>query len=284
LQNKDSSFICKPLNELPSELDPNSTDDEIEAERDRIRNEIVSKTNLEIIQADANRPSDQKATKLMRALGSDLNINAFALNFFHKDGTPNEDVEEANYLMKRVIQALSVDSPTDDPTKIPLYLTSTEFSDELYGNCKKHYMKRLGLKDSTQDLMVLRNVVMSPFPTDGNFIGKLADIFRQTVERETEVVRKRNELGEDFHKFLIQGTENIFLIHLPMFHVANHRQQLIIRVDLQNAETKAKDKYIAMKKASPTEPMLLVTQRKTFLQEIVQTNGTFLGQIMTKES
>lgn len=283
MTDKDSSFICKPLNELPSELDPASTDAKVEAEKDRIRNEIVNKTNLEIIQEDASRPSDQKATKLMRALGSDLNINAFALNFYHRDGTPNDDVEEANYLMKRVIEALSVDSPTDDPTKIPLYLTSTEFSDELYGNCKKHYMKRLGLKDSTQDLMVLRNVVMSPFPTDGNFISRLADIFRTTVERETEIVRKRNELGEDFHKFLIQGTENIFLIHLPMFHVANHRQQLIIRVDLQN-ESKAKDKYIAMKKSSPNEPMLLVTQRKTFLQDVVQTNGTFLGQIMTKES
>jgi hypothetical protein len=94
------------------------------------------------------------------------NINAFALNFRHAptgretQGRLNEDVEEANYLMQRVVESLSVDSPTDDPTRIPLYLTSTEFSDELYGDCKRRFMKRLGLKDSTQDLMVLRKVVM----------------------------------------------------------------------------------------------------------------------------
>lgn len=136
---------------------------------------------------DLTRPDDQKAIKLLRSLGSDLNINAFALNFRHADGTLNGDVEEANYLMQRVVEALSVDSPTDDPTKIPLYLTSTEFSDELYGDCKKHFLKRLGLEDSTNDLMVLRNVVMSPFPTDGNFISQLADIFYKTVEAETKV-------------------------------------------------------------------------------------------------
>lgn len=123
----------------------------------------------------------------MRDLGSDLNINAFAINFRYSDGRLNEDVEEANYLMKRVIESLSVDSPDDDPTKIPLYLTSTEFSDELYGNCKKHFMERLGLENSRQDLMVLRNVVMSPFPTDGNFIHHLAGIFYKAAAKETEV-------------------------------------------------------------------------------------------------
>ena len=128
----------------------------------------------------------------MRALGSDLNINAFALNFKNThDNKLNDDVEEANYLMRRVIEELSVDSPTDDPTKIPLYLTSTEFSNELYGDCKKHFMKRLGLDENDQqDLMVLRNVVMSPFPSDGLFIHTLvSDVFKKTVEKMTKVSR-----------------------------------------------------------------------------------------------
>jgi hypothetical protein len=176
-----------PFNELPSELDPDSTPEKVEAEKERIRIQVLNKTNAEIITEDASRPESLKAMTLLRELGSDLNINAFALNFTDKQGKLNDDVEEANYLMQRVIEALSVDSPNDDPTKIPLYLTSTEFSDELYGDCKKHYMKRLGLQESTQDLMVLRNVVMSPFPTDSNFISQLAGIFKDTVEKETEV-------------------------------------------------------------------------------------------------
>ncbi|KAI9155623.1 L-tyrosine decarboxylase [Paramyrothecium foliicola] len=279
-----SPFICVPFNELPSELDPHSTPEKVEAEKERIRSTILKKTNAEIIQEDATRPDDAKAMILLRELGSDLNINAFSLNFTDKNGILNKDVEEANYLMQRVIEALSVDSPTDDPTKIPLYLTSTEFSDELYGDCKKHFMKRLGLDDSSQNLMVLRNVVMSPFPTDGNFISRLAHIFSHTVAKETQIVRKRNEIGEEFHSFLIQGIDNIYLVHLPMFHVANHRQQLIISADFDNVDQKSRDKYVAMRRTNPTEPMILVTQRKTWLQKIVEKNGTFLGQIMTRES
>jgi glutamate/tyrosine decarboxylase-like PLP-dependent enzyme len=277
-------FICVPFNELPSELDPDSTPEKVEAEKERIRIQVLNKTNAEIITEDASRPESLKAMTLLRELGSDLNINAFALNFTDKQGKLNDDVEEANYLMQRVIEALSVDSPNDDPTKIPLYLTSTEFSDELYGDCKKHYMKRLGLQESTQDLMVLRNVVMSPFPTDSNFISQLAGIFKDTVEKETEIVRKRNELGEDFHSFLIQGIEDIYLIHLPMFHVANHRQQLIVSADFDNADQKSRDKYVSMRRTNPSEPMILVTQRKTWLKKIVANGGSFTGQIMTKES
>ena len=99
-----------------------------------------------------------------------------------------------------------------------------------------------------------------------------------------KIVQKRNELGEDFHNFLIQGTDDTYLVHLPMFHVANHRQQLIVKADFENIDTKSKDKYLALKKSNPNEPMILVTQHKTLLKDIVQTNGTFIGQIMTKES
>ncbi|KAI8630680.1 pyridoxal-dependent decarboxylase domain-containing protein [Xylariaceae sp. FL1651] len=281
LTDTNSPFICIPFNMLPSELGPNPTEEKIEAEKRRIRRDIVNKTNARIIEEDQKRPDEFKAMKLMRELGSDLNINAFALNFRYEDGRLNDDIEEANYLMQRVVETLSVDSPTDDPTKIPLYLTSTEFSDELYGKCKANFVKRLGLEQSTQDLMVLRNVVMSPFPTDGNFTNQLAEIFYETVATETEVVRKRNTLAPDLHSFLVQGTEQIYLIHLPMFHVANHRQQLIVSVDF---DEKSKAKYVAMKTSRPSEPMILVTQNKTMLKDVVENNGSFKAQIMTKES
>ncbi|KAI1269383.1 pyridoxal-dependent decarboxylase domain-containing protein [Xylariaceae sp. FL1019] len=281
LTDASSPFICVPFNMLPSELEDHPSEERIEAEKRRIRRDIVNRTNAKIIEEDEKREDDNKAMKLMRELGSDLNINAFALNFRYEDGTLNDDIEEANYLMQRVIETLSVDSPTDDPTKIPLYLTSTEFSDKLYGKCKANFVKRLGLEQSTQDLMVLRNVVMSPFPSDGNFTNDLASIFYDVVKKETEVVRKRNTLAPDFHSFLIQGTEKIYLIHLPMLHVANHRQQLIVSVEF---DEKSKKKYIAMKKSHPTEPMILVTAQKTMLKDVVERNGRFKAQIMTKES
>lgn len=172
---------------LPSELSKHTTDEQVQAEKARIRTDIIFKTNAEIVAEDRHRRGEDKAMRLMRALGSDLNINAFALNFRYENGTLNDDIEEANYLMQRVVGALSVESPNDRPADIPLFLTSTEFSDELYGECKKHFVRRLGLAPSTQDLMVLRNVVMSPFPTDQNFIRKLAATFYDVVAKETEV-------------------------------------------------------------------------------------------------
>jgi hypothetical protein len=172
---------------LPSELAKPTSEAKVEAEKARIRSDIIPKTNAEIVAEDRHRQPQDKAMKLMRALGSDLNINALALNFRHADGTLNDDLEEANYLMQRVVGALSVESPDDRPADIPLFLTSTEFSDELYGDCKRHFARRLGLAPSTQNLMVLRNVVMSPFPTDQNFIRKLATTFYDVVEKETEV-------------------------------------------------------------------------------------------------
>jgi hypothetical protein len=127
---------------------------------------------------------------LLRALGSDLNINAFALNFKHKDKRLNTDVSEANYLMTRVVQRMSVDSPNDKPTDIPLYLTSTTFSNDLYGKCATKFKERLGLKVTEEPLMVLRNVVMSPlatFSTKGNYIDMLGKTFKEIVNEEVKV-------------------------------------------------------------------------------------------------
>ena len=47
---------------------------------------------------------------------------------------------------------------------------------------------RLGLEtESEQDLFVLRNVVMSPFQSAGNFVKELADKFQEVLEEKTKV-------------------------------------------------------------------------------------------------
>ena len=188
MSTPEDTFIVVPMNMLPSEEMEESTSEKVEAERKRIRDDILCKSNTEIVQADAEKPPTESNMALLRALGSDLNINAFTCNFRNADGTLNDDIEEANYLNKRVAQILCVDSPSDDPTNIPLYLSSTEFAPHEYGECVTKFKDRLGLDpDSSSSLFVLRNVVMSPFPTDGKFISKLATEFRKVVEKEVEV-------------------------------------------------------------------------------------------------
>lgn len=97
----------------------------------------------------------------------------------------------------------------------------------------------------------------------------------------TQIVRQRNKTAPVIHKFLIQGITKIYLVHLPMFHEANHRQQLIVAVSFDAA---AKAKYDAMKRANPTEPLILVTKQKVLLRDVVERAGRFQAQIMTQAS
>ena len=187
MSEKQDPFVVVPLNELPSELRKDSTPEKVEEERQRIRDQILKRTNEELVNEDETRPEDDKTMALLRALGSDLNINSFTTNWKYADGTLNTEVEEANYFNTRVIQRLSVDSPEDDPTQIPFYLTSTNFTVGEYGDCVQHFKKRLSLHQDEEDLIVMRNVVMSPWPTDGNFIGRLVHEFRLVLEEEAKV-------------------------------------------------------------------------------------------------
>ena len=163
MSKKEDSFTVVPLNKLPSELKEGSTADDVEKEKEKIRDLVLTKSNEEIVNADAERPDDDKVMALLRDLGSDLNINAFAINWRYGDGSLNQEVEEANYFTQRCIQRMSVDSPEDDPTTIPFFLTSTTFLQSQYGECAQNLKRRTGLHADNVDMMVLRNVVMSPW-------------------------------------------------------------------------------------------------------------------------
>ncbi|KAK2753458.1 hypothetical protein FQN54_007848 [Arachnomyces sp. PD_36] len=279
----EDNFICVPFHKLPSEKDPNSTPADVEAEKQRIRDTILGKTNREIVQSDIGKPVEEKSMTLLRNLGSDLNINALALNFKHKNGELNTDIEEANYLMQRVIERLSVDSPDDDPTTIPFYLTSTEFSPELYGKCVETFKRRLGLEESPYSLFVLRNVVMSPFPTDKMFFRSIMNTFRTVVEEEVEVCRQRNDMGPSYHNFLMQGTDEVYLVYLPSFHLARHRRQLILRVKLSEQDMKV---YTRIKNANLQNQILLKTSQTVCLDQVLEDfkggKSTFLGTLYTE--
>ncbi|KAJ4361497.1 hypothetical protein N0V95_001834 [Ascochyta clinopodiicola] len=210
-------FVVVPFNMLPSELAHDATPDSIEAEKRWIRDNILSASNLEIVANSTTSPGGDTALSLLRKLGSDLNINAFAINFRNRNGKLNTDTLQANELMKRIITHFSVDSPADNPTEIPLYLTSTEFEQKLYGNCAKNFRKRLGLStEDGHDLFVLRNVVMSPFPTERDFIRELTHIFKTVVEEEVKAIFEITMPPETkalYRKLRLQYPETIFTFH-----------------------------------------------------------------------
>ncbi|OJD29629.1 pyridoxal-dependent decarboxylase domain protein [Diplodia corticola] len=263
--DKELGFMCVPFNKLPSESGAGGS---IEADKKRIRSEILNKENKDIVK-------DEASMKLLRSLGSDLNINAFALNWYDAKGKPNEDVEEANYLMERVVKRLSIDSPNDKPSKIPFYLTSTEFEHELYGKCAATFKRRLELDDSTQQpVMVLRNVVMSPFPTTNGFLKTVEDEFVKIVKEEVEVSRKRNSDAPDFHSFLIHGDKRIYLSYRTMFHIGSHRRQLIVSAELDDADLQVYRDC----KFTTEDPLVLKTAEKIDLSSVIAGVGTSRAQ------
>jgi hypothetical protein len=129
MSDENTDFIVVPFNPLRHEDDAKA----LAAEKEFIRSRIIGKSNEQIVQ-------DQEAMDELTALGSDLNINAFACNF-KINGVPNTDPEEANYLNSRVFDRLSLTKVGEEPMNIPLFLSSTVFAQKDYDQCVKNYMR-----------------------------------------------------------------------------------------------------------------------------------------------
>ncbi|PKX97762.1 uncharacterized protein P174DRAFT_478851 [Aspergillus novofumigatus IBT 16806] len=252
--------------------------------RQHIRTHIINKDNSEI-------QKDPENIKLLRELGSDLNINAFALNWYDEDGNLNTDLEEANYLMKQVVDALSITSPDIKPPGIPLFLTSTKFEPKLYGKCVRRFLNRLGVKPCEEDMFVLRNVVMSPFPTQGDFIGHLMKEFEKVIIAKVQVCRERNKKDSRKVKFLVQGNTKVFLVLQTSFHWATLRQQVIVVAQLDDDLHKS---YTRLKADYPEDTIILESEKEIDLEAELkklesgstlakETAPSFMAKIYRKE-
>ncbi|KAJ3785409.1 pyridoxal phosphate-dependent transferase [Lentinula aff. detonsa] len=249
-----SPFVLRPLNLLPAETD--GTPEEVEAQKELIRKKVLPVPNRELVK-------DKETWKLVVEMGSDLSINAFAVNFKLGD-VVNEDIVEANYLNKRIFEALSITDANTDK-KPPLILTSTVLPQKNYGDCLTKLKNRLGLKGS-QDLYTLVNVVMSPWPTASGLTAEVAQALQETILKEREVSVYRNTLTDDYHAFVMQGTDKLFFVHLPMFNMENHRMQLIITGTI-SSEMRAT--YIEARKTNPDIVYLLVNDTPSTLEKIL---------------
>ncbi|QRV81993.1 pyridoxal-dependent decarboxylase domain protein [Ceratobasidium sp. AG-Ba] len=226
----DPSLTLVPLNPLPAEHD-NEGDSAVRAQREYIRENITNRPNHDLTH-------DQKAMALFRDLGSDLSINAFVCNFRLADGTPNEDMVEANYLNERIYERLSV-------TK---------------------WNKRC------TDLEIPVNCVMSPFLTAANFTKGIADEFHKVAREEIEACLPRNTIAAADFRFIVQGTDKLHLTLLPVFNMANYRHQLILSCDVP---PEVMDKYRDARDEDSSTCVILATFGKARLDDILA--GIFRG-------
>ena len=201
----ESDLIVVPLNMLPTEKEAHPDPHKVMEQRIYIRDHIANKSNSDLI-------LDTDAMKLMATLGSDLMINAFACNF-RVNGKINEDVVsryprqfeswrsgsflfvakpyliysqvEANYLNQRIFQRTAITRVNDKVNDFPIILTSTTLAQSAYKGCLTNFKNRLGLKGD-QDLFVLINVTMTPWPTANNFLKTIVQDFRNIANDEVK--------------------------------------------------------------------------------------------------
>ncbi|KAL1733770.1 hypothetical protein EV714DRAFT_245990 [Schizophyllum commune] len=253
-----TEFIVVPFNKFVREAEGDAA---ILEEKAFIRDNILGQSNQAIVQ-------NKDALDEICGLGSDLNINAFACNF-RIGNEINTDVAEANYLNSRIFDILSLTKVWELPETIPMFLSATTFAHADYGECADAYKRRLGLEtDSEQDLFVLRNVCMSPFQAAGDFVQELAKIFQETLEKEVQVVVKRNTVSPQIHEFTMQGTEQLYLTYRPLFNHANGRQQVILRVGEMPSD--AWEKYKAAVAKFPGSTYTLRTSSAIKMSEVLR--------------
>ena len=79
----------------------------------------------------------------------------------------------------------------------------------------------------------------------------------------------------------MQGTDTVYLIQFPMFHIARQRHQFIASIELS---TEAKKTYVDAKKKNRDAVFILRTQNKEDLKELVSEKTSFKASIQTKVS
>ncbi|KAH8426863.1 uncharacterized protein LDX57_004590 [Aspergillus melleus] len=272
-QGRDNSdLIVVPLNMLPAETENNRekpwTSDDVLGQRRYIQENILRKSNKEVSE-------NATASDLLKKIGSDLMINAFACNFkIH--GVANKDVNEANYLNSRIFKRLSITSLNDQVEEKPMFLTESRFTESAYGDCLRKYKKRLGLgSDAVGDLVSLINVTMSPWPSDSTAMTNMVNGFKRIAGEEVQRCLKRNMPSPDIHGFVMQGTQKLFLVHLPMFHMANHRRQFIIEAEIPE---EVMSRYTELRTAKPNQFFTLANVEKEHLKDLVNA-GSFQARM-----
>ncbi|KAI0060318.1 pyridoxal-dependent decarboxylase domain protein [Artomyces pyxidatus] len=252
------NLLVVPFRMLPSEKSATPSAKEVDEERRYIRDFILTRTREELA-------NDPRATALLRQMGSDLVVNAFACNF-RVNGKVNKDIDEANYLNARIYEKLSFHKLSDSLNDRKVIVMSTVFSQKEYGACLMNFKERLGLSGDG-NLVVLVNVSMSPFASPINFEKVLADAFRETAEEEVKVSLTRNIAAPALHAFVVQGTDPVHLVHLPCFSSASQRRQCILSGDMPESDRLA---YMAAKVADPTAIYLATTVDAEDLSTVVQ--------------
>ena len=169
-------FVVVPVARQPSER-AGGDSATILAEAARIRDLIDRKSTDEI-------RGDAAAMTLLREIGPDENILAYACNAVHPDGTVNADLALANRINKAIYTKLSI-KPRTDIYGYDMVVSTTDLEEATYGaRFLSDFKRRLGVAGPGTVVTVLRSVVMNPWISEtaaGSFVDVLALELRRTI-------------------------------------------------------------------------------------------------------
>ncbi len=182
-------FVIVPLPRIPAQRHGGN----VPAELGKIRELIDQQSTDDIL---ANRRGE---LDLLREIGPDENILAYAFNFIGTDGRLNSDLRLANVYNKAIYDRLSI-NPGEQIYGYDLIVSTTDISSASYGSAFiDEFKRRMAVSDpNLQEITILRSVVMDPWVTEtakGSFIDVLESEFRKAAIAAREAVLSLNQRG-----------------------------------------------------------------------------------------
>lgn len=177
LPEEGDPFVIESIQRLPA-VRAGQPEPKVRAQLERIRREIVERSNEEIL-------ADPAAMKLFRELGSDQNIVSYAFNFV-VGGRRNQDVTLLNGLNEAIFEQLSLGRDLGHIPDTKMFVTSSAPDPAVYGaRMVDDFRRRLGVVGSPDvPISFLISTTMDPWLTDtatGNFIPTLMQVMRAAV-------------------------------------------------------------------------------------------------------
>jgi hypothetical protein len=77
------------------------------------------------------------------------------------------------------------------------------------------------------------------------------------------------------HGFLMLGTKNLYLCHLPMYHMVAHSFQTILEAEIEGPAMK---NYLKIKNKNPAKPIIVLNKSPMILKELAN-SSSFIGPI-----
>ena len=78
------------------------------------------------------------------------------------------------------------------------------------------------------------------------------------------------------HNFLMLGTKNLYLCHLPMYNMPPHVFQTILEAQIEASEM---EKYLRLKKENPARPIIVQNHQSEMILEELANSSSFFGRI-----